>query len=142
MSANPYPLALELMWWCHTVYIHCVFLLELDIKTFLGIVSKTSYRSYRREDDVPNTKEWIFSSSAVKSFFCIPTKCNTCTMHTMLAELKRGCILQCNAQCKIQFSTKAVQGSAFEGRPNRRVWPAGLRGWSQWTRPPCLHPLH
>ena len=40
------------------------------------------------------------------------------------------------------FNQGSAGRSAFEGRPNRRVWPAGLRGWSQWTRPPCLHPLH
>ena len=49
----PIHIHLLLCWWCHTLYIHRVFLLELDIKTFLCIVSKRSYRSYRREDDVP-----------------------------------------------------------------------------------------
>ena len=115
MSANPYPLALELMWWCHTVYIHRVFLLELDIKTFLCIVSKRSYRSYRREDDVPNTKEWIFSSSAVNSFFCIPTKCNTCTMHTMLAELKRGCICSVMLSAKFSFQPRQCRAQCIWG---------------------------
>ena len=115
MSANPYPLALELMWWCHTVYIHCVFLLELDIKTFLCIVSKRSYRSYRREHEVHNTKEWIFSSSAVKSFFCIPTKCNTCTMHTMLAELKRGCINSVMLSAKFSFQPRQCRAQCIWG---------------------------
>ena len=49
----PIHIHLLLCWWCLTLYIHLVFLLELDIKTFLCIVSKRSYRSYRREDDVP-----------------------------------------------------------------------------------------